>query len=91
MIQAHIGEGKKKKNVDINSLPIYALEDPESYGLNEKQTIALWQRGIDRGEVFGLQGWYGRTAMSLIEQGICHKPKKKTNSNSHDYYGNRMW
>lgn len=81
----------KKKKTDVTKLPIYYLEDPEGNGLTPEETIALWQHGIDTGVVWGLQGWYGRNAMALIEQGICHKPKKKTAKNSKDYYGNKMW
>ena len=58
--------------------PIYALEDPESFGLNEKETIKLWQHGVNTGIVWKLQGWYGRNASSLIQAGII-KPAKKKN------------
>ena len=34
--------------------------------------IEAWQHLIDTGAVWSLQGWYGRTAASLIEQGVCH-------------------
>ena len=74
----------KKKRFDPASVPIYFLEDPEGNGLTEKQTIAVWQHGVDTGMVWGLQGFYGRTAADLLEQGLIKYPKKKT----HDYYGN---
>ena len=33
--------------------------------------IAAWQHLIDTGLCWTLQGWFGRTATSLIEDGIC--------------------
>jgi len=39
---------------------------------NEEQYIEAWQHLIDTGIVWQLQGWFGRTATSLIESGICH-------------------
>ena len=49
-------------------------EIPE--GMSEEQAhIQAWQYLIDTGVVWQLQGWYGRTARDLIEQGIC-KAKK---------------
>lgn len=44
----------------------------ESGALDEDQIIALFQDGIDKGWVWQLQGCYGRTAMSLINAGLCH-------------------
>jgi hypothetical protein len=37
--------------------------------------VLAWQHLIDTGEVWHLQGWYGRCATGLIHEGIC-KPKK---------------
>jgi hypothetical protein len=41
----------------------------------DEQKTAAWQFLIDTGAVNTLQGWYGRTAADLIEQGIC-KPRR---------------
>lgn len=41
-------------------------ENPSS-----KQQIEAWQYLIDTNLVWTLQGWFGRTATALIEQGIC--------------------
>ena len=38
----------------------------------EKEEIEAWQYLINNGVVWELQGWYGRTAIRLIESGVCH-------------------
>ena len=38
-----------------------------------EEEIEAWQYLIDTGLVFKLQGSFGRTAVDLIEQGICKK------------------
>ena len=39
---------------------------------SEEQVIEAWQHLIDTGLAWTLQGWFGRTAQALIEQGVCH-------------------
>jgi len=36
---------------------------------NEEEVIAAWQYLHDSGAAYNLQGWYGRTAVQLVEQG----------------------
>ena len=48
---------------------LIAFENGE---LNDDQMIAFIQDGIDKGWVWTLQGFYGRTAKSLIDAGYCH-------------------
>ena len=43
--------------------------------ITEKDQNAAWQYIVDSGLTKVLQGWYGRTAQSLIENKII-KPKK---------------
>lgn len=38
---------------------------------SQERQIEAWQRLIDNGMVWQLQGWYGRTATALIKRGIC--------------------
>lgn len=37
----------------------------------QEEMIEAWQLLIDTGTCWSLQGWFGRTANDLIDQGIC--------------------
>lgn len=43
----------------------------------EELYIQSFQTLIDSGDVWGLQGFYGRTAMALIEAGLCTERKQQ--------------
>lgn len=43
---------------------------------SEEDVIKAWQHLVDTGLAWQLQGWFGRTANNLIEQGIIN-PKTK--------------
>jgi len=37
---------------------------------SEEQVLAAWQHLVDTGMAWRLQGWFGRTARDLIDQGL---------------------
>jgi hypothetical protein len=43
---------------------------------DEDKQIEAWQHLVDTGLAWSLQGWFGRTAMDLIEQGIIERKNK---------------
>lgn len=48
---------------------LIAFENGE---LDDDAVIEFIQDGIDKGWVWKLQGFYGRTARALIDTGYCH-------------------
>ena len=56
---------------------IFAIELGEG---SEQDQIAAWQYLIDTGAVWQLQGIYGRTAVYLIDEGLCTDPNETKNS-----------
>ena len=51
-------------NVDINDIIAF-----EEGSLDETRAIDMFQKLTDSGQVWQLQGFYGRTAIQLIEDG----------------------
>lgn len=44
---------------------------------DEHQVINAWQYLIDTGLAWSLQGWFGRTAQALIDNGHCTPPASR--------------
>ena len=43
----------------------------EQGNMDDKETIKFFQELIDSGMAWKLQGHYGRTAVHLLEEGLC--------------------
>jgi len=57
----------------LNSYRAVALAEGFEEG-SQDEVIQAWQFLIDSGLAWQLQGFFGRTASQLIEQGICSAP-----------------
>lgn len=67
----------------VNVDDITAYEDGE---MDEDKQIEFFQRIINDGSVWRLQGSYGRQAMSYLESGLCELGEQRFT----DYYGNTV-
>ena len=44
---------------------------------SEDEVLEAWQHLVNTGLAWQLQGWFGRTAMDLIRQGLINPPEEK--------------
>ena len=49
------------------------VQEPESM----EQYLEAWQLLVDTGMCWQLQGWFGRTAISLMNEGHLRPPKEE--------------
>lgn len=62
----------KDKAIFMNPSLAVALAEGQVEGTREEQ-LEAWQYLLDSGLVWQLQGWFGRTAMDLIKQGLIEQ------------------
>lgn len=53
-----------------------AVEGFDGEEHDQDELLDAWQHLINTGACWTLQGWYGRTAQSLIESGYCQPATK---------------
>ena len=61
------------KSLDSYTATAYAEGFCEGEGASEAEQLTAWQYLHDKRLAYSLQGWFGRTATALIEQGIIAK------------------
>lgn len=70
----------RKKSFYKKLTPYLATATAEGFcegeGASEQEQLCAWQYLIDKGLCWSLQGWFGRTASNLINQGFCSPAKK---------------
>ena len=63
----------------INSFNAVGIAEGFIEAESEEQVIEAWQFLVDSGLAWQLQGWFGRTASQLIEQGVISAPAFSSN------------
>ncbi|NDB59643.1 hypothetical protein EB001_14525 [bacterium] len=53
---------------------VAAVEGFDGIEHSQEEIISAWQYLINTGLAWSLQGWFGRTAQALIDEGICEGP-----------------
>jgi len=67
----------KRKEEDLNDYRAMGLAEGFIECDDADEIIEAWQHLIDTGLAWQLQGWFGRTAAYLIEEGHCTPPQTK--------------
>lgn len=68
---------KPKRDNNPNNVPIGDIIRYEAGEMGEEETIDMFQKLINSGMAWTLQGHYGRMATDLINAGLCTRPKKE--------------
>ena len=63
-----------KRKTKMTDLEATMIAEGAQEAESDEQYIAAWQHLIDSGLCWRLQGWFGRTARAMIDEGYCCSP-----------------
>ena len=66
--------------MSINSFNAVGIAEGFIEAESEEQVLEAWQFLVDSGLAWKLQGWFGRTARDLIEQGLISAPAPRVST-----------
>ena len=69
------GLNQNESESDMDNYTATGLAEGFIEAESEEQVLQAWQHLVDTGLAWQLQGWFGRTAASLIEQGYINAPE----------------
>lgn len=61
-----VRESKEYQEMSLGHMFFLTWNDPES----DEEALAFWQKLVDTGYAWQLEGWFGRQAASMIEEGL---------------------
>lgn len=67
-----VRETDEYKNMTFGDMLTLTYNDHVS----DEEALAFWQMMVDTGVAWQLEGFFGRTAVSLIEEGVIDPPIK---------------
>ena len=69
------GLNQNESESDMDNYTATGLAEGFIEAESEEQVLEAWQHLVDTGLAWQLQGFFGRTAASLIEQGYINAPE----------------
>ena len=66
-----------KQKMKMSDMDAMLIAEGAQEADSDEQYIQAWQHLIDTGLAWSLQGFFGRTASMMIQEGLCYIPIKK--------------
>lgn len=63
---------KAYKEMSMSDMFQLTWSDPK----DDKEALAFWQKLVDTGYAWKLEGWFGRQAATMISEGVISRAKR---------------